>query len=37
MKSEILWVIDNEIDSKAFERLCTDILYAKTQMIDGRC
>ena len=27
MKSQILWAIDNEIDSKAFERLCTDLLY----------
>src|SRR6185503_10078497 len=27
MKSQILWAIDNEIDSRAFERLCTDLLY----------
>jgi tetratricopeptide (TPR) repeat protein len=27
MKSQVLWAIDNEIDSKAFERLSTDLLY----------
>src|SRR5262245_61787123 len=27
MKSQVLWAIDNEIESQAFERLCTDLLY----------
>ena len=25
--SQILWAIDNEIDPRSFERLCTDLMY----------
>lgn len=27
MKGQVLWAIDNQMESKAFERLCTDLLY----------
>lgn len=27
MYNKILWTIDNELDGKTFERLCTDLLY----------
>ena len=27
MKSQVLWVLDSEIESQAFERLCADLLY----------
>lgn len=27
MKSQVLWLIDNETDSLAFERLCTSLMY----------
>src|SRR5258708_39569267 len=27
VRHPILWALDNEIDSRSFERLCTDLLY----------
>lgn len=27
MLNQVLWVLDNEVDPRSFERLCTDLLY----------